>query len=309
MRAPPKQYDFDAPVLIAALEVDRQSVGEMTLEGAWVLESENDLFGGWSAMVEWIDDRLLLGSDSGRMMTIGKPDRAPAMPILAVLDRPVRDDKRQNDLEDLARDPNTNDVWASFERSNEIVRIRRPLIVAESFAPAAMAEWPANAGAESLVRFADGRMIAIAETAISDGRHEAVLFPAGPGNGREPVRFLLEADEDYRPAGATELPDGRMLIVLRKLEWAVPPRFAARLVIADPRAIRPGRALATQVVAKIEDPLPTDNYEGVAVAREADGGWTVWLVSDDNNMRYQRTILLKLGWETDGNGKRQKARE
>ena len=52
------------------------------------------------------------------------------------------------------------------------------------------------------------------------------------------------------------------------------------------------------MLAKLEPPLPTDNYEGIAVAPDESGkGAAVWVMSDDNRMRtFQRTILLKLRW-------------
>jgi hypothetical protein len=49
------------------------------------------------------------------------------------------------------------------------------------------------------------------------------------------------------------------------------------------------------VIARIDDPRIHDNYEGMAVTREADGSQIVWLVSDSNEMVWaQRTLLLKL---------------
>ena len=44
------------------------------------------------------------------------------------------------------------------------------------------------------------------------------------------------------------------------------------------------------------DPLPRDNYEGLAIMPDATGV-TMWLISDDNRMRYQRTLLLQLHWQ------------
>lgn len=48
------------------------------------------------------------------------------------------------------------------------------------------------------------------------------------------------------------------------------------------------------VLAKLEPPLPTDNYEGIAVAPDESGkGAAVWVMLDDNRMRkFQR----KLRW-------------
>jgi hypothetical protein len=52
----------------------------------------------------------------------------------------------------------------------------------------------------------------------------------------------------------------------------------------------------TDTLADLQLPLPMDNYEGLAIEPADTGNLALWLISDDNNMRYQRTLLLKLEW-------------
>ena len=92
------------------------------------------------------------------------------------------------------------------------------------------------------------------------------------------------------------LPGGRVLILLRTVYWRLPPRFEGKLVIADPARIRQGKRWSGEVVADLAEPLPVDNYEGLAVEPANDGSAVVWLISDDNTARFQRTLLLKLEW-------------
>ena len=56
-------------------------------------------------------------------------------------------------------------------------------------------------------------------------------------------------------------------------------------------------------LAELGKTIPRDNYEGLTLTEDADGQH-VWLISDDNFMSFQRTLLLKLRWQT-----REKARE
>ena len=308
MRSAIPPHDFTSPVTIVPLAVHPQQVGELRLEAGWLLESENDLFGGWSAMVDWLDDSLLVGSDAARIMVLRRPDLALEEPRLDVISWARPQEKRDVDLESLSRDPVTNELWAGFERSNTVVRIVRPLRPVQSFSPPEMADWPANAGPESLVRFPDGRLLVVAETAVATGRHDAVLFPKGAGGPAKPVRFLVEAPEDYRPSDAARLPDGRLLFLLRSVDWGFPPRFPAMLAVADPYGIEEGGVMPMREVARIEEPLPSDNFEGLAVMEEPDGSLAIWLISDDNFNRYQQTILLKLVWEDYRPRTRQKAR-
>jgi hypothetical protein len=92
------------------------------------------------------------------------------------------------------------------------------------------------------------------------------------------------------------LPDGRALILLRKVLWGIPPHFAGKLMLADPATIRAGKAWRAEPLADLASPLPSDNFEGLAVAPAGDGGTTLWLISDDNDSIAQRTLLLRLRW-------------
>lgn len=91
-----------------------------------------------------------------------------------------------------------------------------------------------------------------------------------------------------------QLPDGRVLIVMRRLVWPFPIRFAVRLMLANPADIRPGQEWRAIDLGGIEDPALLDNYEGLALVPRPDGLVTGWLISDDNGAALQRTLLLKL---------------
>ena len=311
VRAPPPVRDFTSPVKLRSLALERQQVGVLTLEAGWLLESDNDLFGGWSALVAMPDGSLFAGSDSGKIMMLERPDRTQPAPKLDMMAGRGKD-KRERDLEALSLDPSTGLLWGAFEQTNTLMRIRYPRTPVTSYQPSAMADWPDNAGPESLVQFDDGRLLVIAEDEIEDGRYRGLLFRPSPRGLGEPLAFSVEGREDYRPSEAAALPDGRLLILLRTVDWGLPPRFPVLLVLADPAQITPDAILPTRELARIADPLPSDNFEGMTVTQEDDGRVAIWLISDDNKSRYQRTLLLKLTWDgqfpSDPDRTRQKAR-
>ena len=43
-------------------------------------------------------------------------------------------------------------------------------------------------------------------------------------------------------------------------------------------------------------PMSVDNYEGVTVVPKGNGGWRLYLLSDDNFSPTQRTLLLAFDW-------------
>ena len=45
-----------------------------------------------------------------------------------------------------------------------------------------------------------------------------------------------------------------------------------------------------------------ENYEGIAVLPREAGGFTIWLISDDNRAALQRTVLVELEWSPASHG-------
>ena len=68
--------------------------------------------------------------------------------------------------------------------------------------------------------------------------------------------------------------------------------FEAKLVVLDPKAIRPRASIAGEEVATIGPPLTRDNFEALAVTQEG-GRTVVWLASDDNLLPLQMSLLMK----------------
>ena len=69
--------------------------------------------------------------------------------------------------------------------------------------------------------------------------------------------------------------------------------FASRLVRVPAAAIRPGLVLEGWPIAELAAPLLTENFEGLAVDRAPDGGVFLFIISDDNRVALQRTLLLQ----------------
>lgn len=298
VRSPPSAPDRRQILTFEALPLARADLGPLELAGAWELTSPNSDFGSYSALVPLGEGMLLAASDRGSMMAFSVPG-APQRRVRIghfVAHEPWR--KAQRDIESLTRDPATGQVWAGFEMTHRIERYDAGFTSIDQVRPEAMQGWPSNSGAEAMVRLADGRFVVIAEGPAdwSGADSPGLLFEADPVSGVEPVRFSFPSRAGFRPVDAAQLPDGRVLILLRKVEWGLPPGFAGKLVVADPAAIAEGQPWRATPVADLEAPLPTDNYEGLAVESDGRGGAVLWLISDDNRTPFQRTLLLRLEW-------------
>ncbi|MGG5811935.1 esterase-like activity of phytase family protein [Falsiroseomonas sp. CW058] len=198
------------------------------------------------------------------------------------------------DAEALARLPDGR--WlVAFERWHRI-RAHRDLAGPAAYveAPPGLERAPANGGLEALAVLADGRLLALSEDLpMADAPGVSVGWVGGPGAWRA---------VGYRPApgfaavDAAGLPDGGALVLERAFSFFT--GFAGRLCRLPTAALRdpaPGAVLEGEEVLRLVPPLPVDNYEGVAVAAHA-GRRLVALLSDDNENRLQRTLLLLFEW-------------
>jgi len=108
------------------------------------------------------------------------------------------------------------------------------------------------------------------------------------------------------PVDLVDAGGGELLVLLRRLVWMFPPGFDSAIGVLRTADLQPGAKARVRIIARLEAGFPKDNYEGIAITEDPDGRH-VWLISDDNRMSYQRTLLLKLEWAE--RPERQKARE
>ena len=201
--------------------------------------------------------------------------------------------KSERDAESATRDPATGRIWIGFENVNELWRYSPDLSRAEAHvAPPEMARWPANTGAEAMVRLRDGRFVVFSEEdERPDGSNAGLLYPSDPTVGNvAPLRFGYRAPRGYAVTDAAELPDGRLLVLHRR--FTVLDGVSAKLAIVDLRGVAEGKTIGGTTIATLAPPLTVDNMEGLAI--EQDGEQTiVWIASDDNFSAVQRNLLLK----------------
>jgi len=282
------------PVQLDAADPQRTRLGKMTFLGGWALSSDSRAFGGLSAL-DVHEPRVTALSDVGavvrfRFGRFGNVSDARLDPVPRGCGSVTK--KVDNDAESLTHDPTRGHWWIGIEWRNSICRTNGDFSAGRGAAPGAMAGWPRKRGPESLVRLNDGRFLTIAEKA-PDGaaRHPALLFDRDPIDPKAKLaRLSYVPPEGFNPVDATQLPDGRILVLNRR--FTLTSLFTAVLVIVDAPTLAGGQVLQGRELARFEAPVVTDNFEGVSATVEQ-GRTIVWIVSDDNYMRWQRTLLLK----------------
>jgi len=287
------------PILATAISIDpadpaHRDIGRLRYLAGWHLTSRQADFGGYSAL--WVEGNQFLAlADTGdyvrfRMTATGVISGSqfgvlPAFPA----DPAERDDR---DSESMTLGPE-GDIWVGFERRNAVMRYARDFArpISLSFPPA-MANWPLNSGPESMARLKGGRFVIFAE-GWKRRQHvpRGLLFPGDPTNpANVPIQFRYRPPRGYVPTDAQQLPDGRIVVLHR--HFTMLDGFSAAVAIVDPEAIASDALVEGEFVAELRPPLNIDNMEGISVTRE--GGKTMlWMISDDNRMPVERTLLLK----------------
>jgi hypothetical protein len=315
----PRLELFTGPLQITARRVAldpanpaRRALGRLTYLGGVHLESPDPAFGGFSALaVE--GGRVTLLNDGGNLVRfrLRSDGRVSDVAYAALPGGPGTGwYKRDRDTEALALEPRTGRTWVAFERANQIWRYSADLTrVQRAIAPLEMRRWVANGGAETLARRRDGSFVAIEERRRRPWR-EMLVWAGDPTVASTPaVRLRYLPPAGYDPVDAVELPDGRLLVLNR---WfGLPLRFANVLTVIERGALKPGATVRGREIARLAAPLTHDNFEGVATTVEQ-GRTILWLVSDDNQSRWERTLLLKFRLEDpppDGEGGRRASRD
>lgn len=265
----------------------------------WELRGSDPFFGGMSSIVAAPGGMLTAFSDRGTFLRFHKPGQH----------RPIQGESANTgseygflpvepgmerfypDIEGAARDAESGAIWIAYESSNAIRRIDANGTMSVMVRPAAMRRWPDNSGAEAIVRLPGGRFLVLPES-----HRPALLFPSDPTlSDAEPIRMDFDVPNGFKVTDAGVLPDGRLLILTRKLERKWLP-FSVQLFITnvpDPQSDEPWE---WEAIAGVDAQLPRENYEGLEIEPLADGSATIWLISDDNLSALQRTLLVRLRW-------------
>lgn len=131
----------------------------------------------------------------------------------------------------------------------------------------------------------DGTLLAISEGDEHEGPTPGIAWRRAPSGEWRQLDYIR--DSNFRPTGAATLDTGDVLVLERR--FTVIGGVAARLRLL--KDVAKGN-LEGKVIAELIPPVSVDNMEGIAVRREPSGKYLIYLVSDDNFLPVQRTLLL-----------------
>ncbi|BAK68066.1 hypothetical protein SLG_33910 [Sphingobium sp. SYK-6] len=285
---------------------DAAAFGPLTLTGAWQLTSPHKAFGGISSLLVDDDGAMIGLSDTGELFGF-RVSGAEGKGFIEPLPRIAAEQHWPGwrwDSESMQRDPVSGRIWVGFEGLQRICRYAPDFRALEGCVePPEMADWPVTGSIESLVRFGDGRFLAIAEMAIGPaGAHDVLLWQGDPVDPATPppVHLGYRPPTGYRPTDALWLGGDRLLVLNRRLTLA--DGFTARLSLVTLPPLAEGAILTGKPIATFAPPGLADNFEALALSRQ-NGQPVLWVASDDNHLFLQRSLLMRFalpaGWVSD----------
>ena len=286
-----------SPVSLQEDQPDRVRLDALRFEAGFALGAADPRFGGLSGL--WLapdGHEIIMASDHGTIWSAApehEDDRLIGFADwqAAALGRAAGDPAGRIDAEALTDDA-AGGLIVAVEGALPLRRIAHDDPAAAEPLPAAdrLREAGAkagNAGIEALATLLDGGLLALSEGVFAaPGRLAAWLVEDGRVT---PLRYLVS--DGFVPTGADRL-DDTIYIVERRFSL-LDGGFASRVVALDIEQIRDGGLLSSHPLAQLGRPAISENFEAIAVRRAMDGRTLIYLVSDDNFLPLQRTLLLQ----------------
>lgn len=292
------------PLVLNPDDPAQLTLGALRYLGGWELTSGRTLFGGLSALAVKPDGHIWAVSDGGVVFELPQPGPAAKVIVQARL-LPIKRPKkhwmpRPEDSESIAADADFTHVWVGYELLQLVCRYETSLtVIGPCRRPRQVSGWPDTESLETLARLPDGRFIAISEGGSGPaGGRDMLVFAGDPVSltTRRPLRMSYMPPTGYNPTDAVYIGDGKLIVLNRRA--TLYDGFTAVLKLVDLAGMRNGAVLGGREIARFAPPVLADNFEGLALERHGSQR-ILWMVSDDNHLFFQRTLLLKFALDED----------
>jgi hypothetical protein len=319
MQAPAKPLPLDEHTAAApvSIEVNARAIasfdpadgshvrfGSLQYRSGLVLTSPFPGFGGLSGLrLDAKGERFLSFSDKGTWFTGRILYRGGAMtglaeveaaPMLGPDGKPITT-RGWFDSESIALDGSL--VYIGLERVNMVLRFDFSKGFTRSLAevvpmPAAVKKLPFNKGLEALVMVPTGlplagTLIAFSERGLDRDGNLIAFLVGGP----TPGQFSVRRTEGFDISDATLLPSGELLVLERKFSLA--DGLGIRIRRIPLKSLAPGAVVDGPSIFEADLGDEIDNMEGIDAYVTPEGETVLTLVSDDNFLPIQRTLLLQ----------------
>jgi hypothetical protein len=308
------------PVAIGASRIPLYSfrpndtrAGSLTYRGGLYLTSNDANFGGLSDLaVSASGDRILAISDRGRwfrarlsydergdLAGLSDGDLAPMLVEFGEAKR-----NRQRDAEGLTleRDGDLDGpVIVSFEQVSRVLRYDFSKGPETLPVPIATGPWVSslinNRQLEALTLLSPNSLLLLGESKPPGSSDHIGAIEAYPGTSMPVSKVLSVASHDpFDITSVAKAPGGGIFMLERR--FSLLGGLGAQVRFVPEHEISEGARLQGQVLMNLSfQDANIDNMEGIAVRRGKNGETFLYLISDNNFSRFQRTLLMMFEWK------------
>ena len=185
-----------------------------------------------------------------------------------------------------------NKFVVSFERKHRILIFNNIFLHSEIFYDRIKyLDLPDNGGIEAMAPLKNNSIFLLSENLIHpDDKIAGYLL-----SDNKLKKVYVKKNGSFKPTDMSNLPDGNILLLERSFS---PVRgVSARISVIKYEDLKPNSVILPLTLDTLKPPMVVDNFEGISFLKLNDGGYYIFILSDDNFNFLQKTLLYQFYWD------------
>ena len=185
-----------------------------------------------------------------------------------------------------------NKFIVSFERKHRILIFNDIFLHSEIFYDRIKyLDLPDNGGIEAMAPLKNNSIFLLSENLIHpDDKIAGYLL-----SDNKLKKVYVKKNGSFKPTDMSSLPDGNILLLERSFS---PVRgVSARISVIKYEDLKPNSVILPFTLDTLKPPMVVDNFEGISFLKLNDGGYYIFILSDDNFNFLQKTLLYQFYWD------------
>ena len=282
-------------------DLENISLNKLKFVSGIEIKSNHPDFGGLSGIIINEDKSLIVVGDRGIWLTgkIKIDEKGKLVKIINGRLGHLKDNKNNplykhgksyTDAESI--EPYNNKFVVSFERKHRILIFNNIFLHSEIFYDRIKyLDLPDNGGIEAMAPLKNNSIFLLSENLIHpDDKIAGYLL-----SDNKLKKVYVKKNGSFKPTDMSSLPDGNILLLERSFS---PVRgVSARISVIKYEDLKPNSVILPFTLDTLKPPMVVDNFEGISFLKLNDGGYYIFILSDDNFNFLQKTLLYQFYWD------------
>ncbi len=282
-------------------DLENISLNKLEFISGIEIKSNHPDFGGLSGLIINEDKSLIAVGDQGIWLT-GKIKINENGKLVEIINGRLGHLKgnENNPLYKLGKsytdaesiEPYNDKFVVSFERKHRILIFNNIYSHSEIFYDRIKyLDLPDNGGIEAMAPLKNNSIFLLSENLIHpDDKIAGYLL-----SDNKLKKVYVKKRGSFKPTDMLSLPDGNILLLERSFS---PVRGAsARISVIKYEDLEPNSVILPLTLDTLKPPMVVDNFEGISFLKLNDGGYYIFILSDDNFNFLQKTLLYQFYWD------------